>query len=138
VLIGFRAVYVFDVAQTEGADLPEFEQNISGEVGEHRERLVEFLARQNIALEYNEDIAPALGVSYGGKIALLPGQSKAEDFTSLVHETAHELLHKSDRRTITTATVRETEAEAVAFIVGQAIGLEMGRASSDYVVLVVM
>jgi len=133
VLIGFRAVYVFDVAQTEGADLPEFEQNISGEVGEHRERLVEFLAQQNIALEYNENIAPALGVSYGGKIALLPGQSKAEDFTSLVHETAHELLHKSDRRTITTATVRETEAEAVAFIVGQAIGLEMGRASSDYI-----
>jgi hypothetical protein len=29
--------------------------------------------------------------------------------------------------------VRETEAEAVAFIVGQAIGLEMGRASSDYI-----
>ena len=27
----------------------------------------------------------------------------------------------------------ETEAEAVAFIVGQAIGLEMGRASSDYI-----
>ena len=34
---------------------------------------------------------------------------------------------------MTTATVRETEAEAVAFIVGQSIGLEMGRASSDYI-----
>jgi hypothetical protein len=34
---------------------------------------------------------------------------------------------------MTTATVRETEAEAVAFIVGQAIGLEMGKASSDYI-----
>jgi hypothetical protein len=64
---------------------------------------------------------------------LLPGQSKAENFTSLVHETAHELLHKSTRRTMTTATVRETEAEAVAFIVGQAIGLEMGRVASDYI-----
>jgi hypothetical protein len=74
-----------------------------------------------------------LGVSYGGKIALLSGQSKAEEFVTLVHEAGHELLHKSDRRTITTATVRETEAEAVAFIVGQAIGLEMGRASSDYI-----
>src|SRR5580658_744266 len=31
-LIGFRAVHVFDVSQTEGADLPEFERNISGEV----------------------------------------------------------------------------------------------------------
>lgn len=133
VLIGFRAVYVFDVAQTEGADLPEFEHNITGDVGEHRDRLIEFLSRQNIALDYTENIAPALGMSYGGRIALLPGQSKAEEFVTLVHEVAHELLHKTDRRTKTTATVRETEAEAVAFIVGQGIGLEMGRASSDYI-----
>jgi len=121
------------VAQTEGADLPEFEHSISGEVGEHRDRLIAFLDAQNIAFEYNENIAPALGVSYGGKIVLLPGQSEAESFVTLIHEAAHELLHKSDRRTMTTATVRETEAEAVAFVVGQAIGLEMGRASSDYI-----
>jgi hypothetical protein len=132
-LIGFRAVYVFDVAQTEGAELPEFEHNIGGEVGAHRERLIAFLDGQNIALEFNERIAPALGVSYGGRIALLPGQSQAQEFTTLVHETAHELLHKTERRTMTTATVRETEAEAVAFIVGQAIGLEIGTASSDYI-----
>ena len=72
-------------------------------------------------------------MSYGGKIALLPGQTKAEEFVTLMHEVAHELLHKTDRRTKTTATVRETEAEAVAFIVGQGIDLEMGRASSDYI-----
>lgn len=132
-LIGFRAVYVFDYAQTEGADLPEFEHNISGEVGMHRDHLIAFLETQNIKLEFNEKIAPALGVSYGGRIALLPGQSKPEEFTTLVHETAHELLHKAERRTMTTATVRETEAEAVAFIVGQAVGLEMGTASSDYI-----
>jgi hypothetical protein len=133
VLIGFRAVYVFDVAQTEGQDLPEFEHNITGDVGEHRDRLIAFLDSQNIALEYSENIAPALGVSYGGKIAILPGQSPAEDLVCLVHETAHELLHKSTRRTMTTASVRETEAEAVAFIVGQAVGLEMGKSSSDYI-----
>ena len=132
-LIGFRAVYVFDYSQTEGVDLPEFDHNVSGEVGAHRERLIAFLGAQNIKLEFNEKIAPALGVSYGGRIALLPGQSKAEEFTTLVHETAHELLHKTERRTMTTATVRETEAEAVAFIVGQAVGLEMGTASSDYI-----
>jgi hypothetical protein len=43
------------------------------------------------------------------------------------------LLHRAERRTFTTATVRETEAEAVAFIVGQALGLGMGTASSDYI-----
>ena len=133
VLIGFRIVYVFDVSQTEGADLPEPEHRVTGEVGDCLDRLIEFVNRQGIELEYNERIAPALGVSYGGKIALLPGQSQAETLTTLVHELGHEILHKAERRTMTTATVRETEAEAVAFIVGQAIGLEMGRASSDYI-----
>jgi hypothetical protein len=72
-------------------------------------------------------------MSYGGKIALLPGQSAAEEFSTLVHELAHEMLHKAERRTATTKTVRETEAEAIAFVVGKAIGLETGRASADYI-----
>jgi len=45
------------------------------------------------------------------------------------------MLHKSERRTLTTKTVRETEAEAVAFVVCNAIGLETGTASSDYIQL---
>lgn len=39
----------------------------------HRDWLIAFLAQQNIALEYNENFASALGVSYGGKVAILPG-----------------------------------------------------------------
>ena len=72
-------------------------------------------------------------MSYGGRIAILPGQSKAEEFSTLVHETAHELLHKAERRTATTKTVRETEAEAVAFVVGKAVGLVNDTASADYI-----
>ena len=84
-------------------------------------------------MSYNDRIAPALGMSYGGRIAILPGQSKAEEFSTLVHETAHEMLHKAERRTATTKTVRETEAEAVAFVVGKAVGLVNGTASADYI-----
>jgi hypothetical protein len=135
VVIGFRPVYVWDQSQTDGNHVPEFNHSISGEVGAHRGRLIDFLGQQNVALEYDEKIAPALGVSYGGRIALLPGQSPAEEFATLTHEAAHELLHRSERRTSTTKTVRETEAEAVAFIVGHAIGLEMGKTSSDYIQL---
>jgi hypothetical protein len=133
-LLGFRNTYVFDVSQTNGVDLPELHE-VSGDPGENIDRLAAFLKRQGIQLVYNPKIAPALGMSYGGRIAILPGQSKAEEFSTLVHEAAHEMLHKAERRTATTKTVRETEAEAVAFVVGKAVGLITGTASADYIQL---
>ena len=133
VVVGFRSAYVFDVSQTDGAELPAFSAKVTGEVGEYRARLVDFLAAQGIGLEFKDSIAPALGASYGGRIAILPGQQPAEEFSTLVHELAHEMLHKAERRTATTKTVRETEAEAVAFVVSQTIGLDTGRASADYI-----
>ena len=39
------------------------------------------------------------------------------------------MLHKAERRTTTTKVVRETEAEAIAFVIGKAVGLETGTAS---------
>jgi antirestriction protein ArdC len=134
VLVGFRAAYVFDVSQTEGKELPEHAR-VSGDAGTNRDRLIDFINAQGIELEFDERIAPAMGMSYGGKIVLLPGQSKAEEFSCLVHELSHELIHKSDRRTATTKTTRETEAEAIAFVVSKAVGLETGTASSDYIQL---
>lgn len=134
VLLGFRNAYVFDISQTNGVELPEME-SVIGDPGENIERLTEFLTSKGIAVSYSEKIAPALGISYGGRIVLLPGQSKAETFSTLVHEAGHELLHRSERRTATTKTMRETEAEAVAFVVGKAVGLVNGSASADYIQL---
>jgi hypothetical protein len=106
---------------------------VHGDVGENRDRLVSFIDQQGIELVFTENIAPALGVSYGGRIAILPGQSEAEEFSTLVHELAHEMLHKAERRTTTTKVVKETEAESVAFVVGKAVGLKAGTASADYI-----
>jgi hypothetical protein len=132
VLVGFRNAYVFDVEQTEGVELPAMRE-VYGDVGENHDRLLSFIEHQGIELVFTENIAPALGMSYGGRIAILPGQSKAEEFSTLVHELAHEMLHKAERRTTTTKVVRETEAEAIAFVVGKAVGLEAGSASADYI-----
>jgi hypothetical protein len=88
VLVGFRNAYVFDVEQTEGVELPAM-RKVYGDVGENHDRLAFFTERQGIELVFTEKIAPALGMSYGGRIAILPGQSKAETFATLVHELAH-------------------------------------------------
>jgi predicted Zn-dependent protease len=72
-------------------------------------------------------------MAFGNTIRLLPGQTDAEIFTTLVHELAHIMLKHTERRTATTKTVRETEAEAIAFVVGKAIGLTTSTASADYI-----
>jgi hypothetical protein len=133
-LYGFRGVYVFDISQTEGKDLPTLTE-VQGNVSGYRERLVTFVESRGITLDYSETIAPARGLSHGGKITLLSGMQPAEEFSTLAHEIGHEMLHRGERRTLTTKQVRETEAEAVAFVVCQAIGLETGSAAADYIQL---
>jgi hypothetical protein len=133
-LYGFRAVYVFDVGQTEGKDLPALTE-VQGDVSGYRERLVKFVESQKVTLNYSERIAPAKGLSFGGRITLLSGMQPAEEFSTLVHEIAHEILHRGERRTLTTKQVRETEAEAVAFVVCQSVGLQTGTTSADYIQL---
>ena len=133
-LLGFRRVYVWDESQTEGAPLPELDK-VTGEAGVYLDRLRGYVNAQGITLEYNESIAPALGMAFGNTIRLLPGQTDAETFTTLVHELSHLMLKHTERRTATTKTVRETEAEAIAFVVGKAIGLTTSTASADYISL---
>jgi hypothetical protein len=45
------------------------------------------------------------------------------------------MMHRDERRSSTSKRSRETEAEAVAFVVCHAIGLETGSASQDYIQL---
>lgn len=133
-VFGFKACHVWDVSQTDGEPLAEF-ATVKGDPQGYLTRLVEFVASQKIALEYDSAIAPARGMSSGSKITLLPDLSPAEHLATLAHECAHEMLHRGERRKETTHTVRETEAEAVAFVVCAAIGLDVNTASSDYVQL---
>jgi hypothetical protein len=104
-------------------------------VSGYRERLFKFVEAQSVELSFSERIAPAKGLSHGGKITLLSGMQPAEEFSTLVHEIAHEMLHRGNRRALTTKQVRETEAEAVAFVVCQSVGLQNGTASQDYIQL---
>jgi hypothetical protein len=129
--VGFRAAYVFDVAQTEGEPLPE-PNDASGDPGVNSAALKRAILDSGITVESVDDLDGALGTSSGGCIRLLKGLSPATEFTTLVHEYAHELLHHVDDRP-TSRDTRELEAEAVAFVVGGAVGLDTADASRDYI-----
>ncbi|MGA8597941.1 MAG: ArdC family protein [Bryobacteraceae bacterium] len=131
---GFRTAFVFDISQTDGQDLPEF-ATVKGDPQQYLESLKALISSHAITLNYDASIAPAKGLSQGGRITLLPNLPAAEEFSTLVHELAHETLHKAERRTETNKTVRETEAEAVAFVVCHAIGLDTNSAAVDYIKL---
>ena len=85
-----------------------------------------------IAIELAHDLDGALGTSAGGRIQILDRLGPAEEFVVLVHEFAHELLHRTPDRP-TSRDTRELEAEAVAFVVGDAVGLDVSQASFDYI-----
>ena len=125
----FRPVYVFAQEQTEGDELPDLRSSqVEGDVSVHFDRLVKHVESSGITLEYADDMR-ADGLSHGGKITLKRGMPEAETFSILCHELGHELLHRGDRRKDTSVVVRETEAEAVAFVVCSSLGLATNDAA---------
>jgi hypothetical protein len=128
-VVGFRAAYVFDLAQTDGEPLAET-ASASGEPGSRTAVLRAAIVSHGVAIEDADDLGGALGTSSGGRIQVLKGLTPPEEFVVLVHEYAHELLHRSVDRAASRDT-RELEAEAVAFIVGEAIGLEVAESARD-------
>ena len=132
--IAFKTACVFDVSQTDGGELPEFAK-VEGNPGQALERLKELVSEHGIELEYSNHIGPAEGASEGGRIILRTDLEPASEFSVLVHELVHEMLHQSEGELSESKTARETEAEAVAFAVCQAVGLDTSTAASDYIQL---
>jgi hypothetical protein len=130
-ILGFRAAYVFDVAQTDGEALPEIAV-ASGDAGAALARLRDAVVAAGIRVEYADALDGALGLSTGGAIQILRGLPAASEYVVIAHEWAHELLHRGSDRPAS-RDVRELEAEAVAFVVGHAAGLNVIDAARDYI-----
>jgi hypothetical protein len=120
-LLGFRGVYVFDIAQTGGEELPESPKAV--EIAEKLEKLLTFAESRQMKIEYSERIAPARGTSYRGLIRLLPGMEPAEAFPVLVREVASQILYNIERRTFVTRALHQQETKAASFVVCEALQL---------------
>ena len=67
----FKAVYVFDVSQTDGEPLGDISQ-VTGDPGRSIEQLKAAIAARGITLEYSAETGTAEGRSSGGRIASSP------------------------------------------------------------------
>jgi antirestriction protein ArdC len=136
--LGYRVAYVFDVAQVDaiaGTDAAAITVT-PADTGAHRhlEALKAFLVGHNVELEYKALARGLLGYTDGRRITCGAGQASHVEFATLAHETTHVLLHfPADRTTRPDLTTRETEAEAVTYLLCAQLGIAGTDASIEYI-----
>ncbi len=130
VLVGFKVVYVYDISQTEGKPLPEPPDWKSPEQNAIlQKRLMQFAENRGIKVEIGALRGEAQGASFGGRVVI----SSEAGTKTLIHELAHELMHRDDNRPSDRAII-ELEAESVAYIVTRHFGMN-GIGSPNYLAL---
>jgi len=135
--IYFKVVHVFDISQTEGQELPEFEvPSLTGEANERLFDMVTALVRSqglDVSFESRPYQDPAIKGTYSGKnIWVRPEESRAQQLKTFLHEVAHyysEGVFRIPRKDA------ETIAESAAFTVGVHFGFDSGVRSFSYVAL---
>lgn len=136
VLVGFKTVTVFDVAQTEGPELPTAGRLVQDLYGNSdvAQRLYDALT-EVITIPVTEDYD---GSGYGcyhtveNRIRLAPGQSLDSKVATLVHEYVHSLAHHAGAKRVP-PDHREAVAEGASYVICSYMGLDTGSFSFGYV-----
>ncbi len=127
IALRFRTGYVFDLADTEGDDLPAL--TVHAVEGERYDtllrQLVEVAERGGLRVAFKPRlIQNANGVSYGdGRIELKEGNPAGNLCKTLVHEMCHERMHRAEERHTFTTQQAECQAESVAYCVCAALAI---------------
>jgi len=132
----FGVGHVFDIAQTDGEPLLSVNET-KGDPGAALDRLRALIRSENIELNEFAKIPVAGRAGYNADtgdrtIQTPPYAGDAKQFAVLVHELAHQKLHLGPETVDLDGQTEEAEAEAVAFVVSEAIGLDAAKAVKDY------
>ena len=137
-LFGFRAVYVFDVSQTDGDPLPQLERPKLLEAKDEdinlinlcKVKLLAFAARKGLKVSFDLEGTGALGVykPLQQAIALKADLPSLQQLKTFIHELAHALLHDLS----SARALAELEAESCAFLVCHQLGLDSSSYSFPY------
>ncbi len=115
-MVGFLALPVYDLSQIEGALLDTGMPDLEGDYAEpFLDAMICFCEEHGLEVDFTELREMLEGLSLGGKVLIDSRRSINEKFAVLVHEVAHEYLHK--KRIDVSVKTREIEAEGVAYIV---------------------
>lgn len=135
----FKVACVFDVSQTEGAELPDFDVPEVQANAEHLLRAAEQVAiGRGITVKYSSLGQGHYGVSRGGTVEIDASHSTGQQAKTLLHEVAHERLHQSPDGKWSpdiTRSVAEMEAESVAYVVCRHFRLDVELRAGRYITL---
>ncbi len=136
----FKKQFVFDLSQTNGKPIPDPVQELTGEIDEEKLNVI-FKAIKKVT-----DIAPEYRTITGGakgyyspsakSIVIKTGMSGEQTLKTVVHESAHCLLHDPEKKIVTTKSPRnekEVQAESIAFIVCEKLGVDTSDYSFPYI-----
>lgn len=138
--IFFRAVYVFDVAQTDGKELPDIAcPVIDSDASLLLNALKRVTIQRGIAIKFQALDGSQFGYATdkGASIVIDDTHATGQRAKTLAHELAHCALHfgKTDQATVLTRNMAELEAESIAYVVCKHFGLDTTVRSSAYIAL---
>lgn len=133
----FVVVSVFDISQTEGKPLPEFEvPTLTGVANEELFAKAMVLARAKritVSFEPKPGLPPEVkGYYIAGEIWVRPEEPRAQQLKTFLHELAH---HYSESVFLLPSRDAETIAESAAYVVGDHYGFDTGVRSFPYVAM---
>ncbi|MGH7639460.1 MAG: ArdC-like ssDNA-binding domain-containing protein [Candidatus Dormibacteria bacterium] len=134
-VVGFKSVPVFDVAQTSGAEVPVPAHPLAGRCAEEQRAALTAYAQ---SLGFTVDPAADLPMGRNGdtshslrRIRISRSLPGAQWIKTTAHEIGHAILHgpeyDGDRGTA------EVEAESVAYLVCQQLGIDSAEYSFGYI-----
>ncbi len=137
----FPPVSVFDISQTDsidGTEPPTISEPLAGTAGhENVDKVVALLEARNWTVETRPLEGGRNGYTMMGgqrRVVMAEGLEPTMHLKTLLHETAHVLLHAEDEvGKLLERDVQEVEAESVAYVVAGYLGIDTAAYSVGYV-----